>query len=112
MNLADLAFDDRGDGVFVTISGEIDLSNADAIRLEIGRATPNSALKIVLDLSALDYLDSAGIQLIYRLREQLQVRGQELELIVPERSPARAALTFAGVTDLIAVSDGFSSGFG
>ena len=109
MKLAHLDFDDRGDSVVVTVSGEIDLSNANAVGVEIGRSTPNSALRVILDLSSLIYLDSAGIQFIYRLREQLGVRGQELELIVPERSPARAALTFAGITDLIAVSVELSS---
>jgi hypothetical protein len=37
------------------------------------------------------------IQLVYRLREQLQVRGQVLRLVIPDQSAAADALSLAGV---------------
>lgn len=52
---------------------------------------------MVLDLSQLSYLDSAGIQLIYTLRENLSVRGQTLQLVIPSSSAAHDALRLAGV---------------
>jgi anti-anti-sigma factor len=53
---------------------------------------------VVLDLGAVDYLDSAGIHLIYRLRENLRARGQTLIVAIPAESPVQDSLRLAGVT--------------
>jgi anti-sigma B factor antagonist len=97
LSLADVQFTDRGQAVVAQVTGEVDLSNAESIRNAITDVTSNSSLAVVLDLSELDYLDSAGIQLIYQLREDLRARGQELRLVIPPGSPATDALRLAGV---------------
>ncbi len=97
MKLADVQFSDRERVVIARLSGEIDLSNADSIENAIAEATPNQALALLLDVSALDYLDSAGIHLIYKLREKLRARGQTMRLVIPPHSPANDALRLAGV---------------
>lgn len=97
MRLADLNFEFRRRTAVARITGEIDLSNVGTIRDALTEGTPNHALALVLDLSAIEYLDSSGIQLIYRLREDLRVRGQSLALVIPRASPANAALRLAGV---------------
>lgn len=98
MKLADIQFSDRERVVTARVTGEIDLSNADSIENAIAEATPNHALALILDVSALDYLDSAGIHLIYKLREKLRARGQTLRLVIPADSPANDALRLAGVS--------------
>jgi anti-anti-sigma factor len=97
VNLADVQFSGRGRVVIARMTGEIDLSNAEQIGTAITREMPNSALALALDLSDVDYLDSAGIRLIYRLRETLRARGQSLRLVIPAASPANDALRLAGV---------------
>ena len=98
MKLADIQFTDRERVVIARLSGEIDLSNADSIEGAIAEATPNHALALILDIGALDYLDSAGIHLIYKLRAKLRARGQRLRLVIPADSPATDALRLAGVS--------------
>jgi anti-anti-sigma factor len=98
MNLGDVTFDQR-DGVLIAeLSGELDLSNAEAVGDAIAETASNQALGLILDLSALHYLDSAGIHLIFKLRERLRARGQTLALIIPAGSPSSDALRLAGVT--------------
>ena len=97
MKLADVQFSDQERVVVARLSGEVDLSNAEAIENAIVEATPNHALALILDVSQLDYLDSAGIHLIYKLREKLRARGQTLRLVIPPDSPANDALRLAGV---------------
>lgn len=97
MKLADLEFDTRGTTTVARITGEVDLSNVATIRDALTQGVPNHALALVLDLSPITYLDSAGIQLVYRLREDLRVRGQNLVLVIPPVSAANAALRLAGV---------------
>jgi anti-anti-sigma factor len=97
VTLADVQFSDRGQALIAHMTGEIDLSNADQIGAAIALEMSNSSLALVFDLSDMDYLDSAGIRLIYQLRESLRARGQSLRLIIPAASPANDALRLAGV---------------
>ena len=91
--------------VIARLTGEVDLSNANSIEIAVAEATPNHALALILDVSAVDYLDSAGIHLIYRLREKLRARGQGLRLVIPAHSPANDALRLAGVWRNIETSE-------
>lgn len=97
MNLGDVEVRVEDSLLIARLTGEIDLSNASSIETAIVTATPNHATAIILDLTDLEYIDSAGIGLIYRLREKLQIRGQDLKLVIPNDSPAADALRMAGV---------------
>ena len=105
MRLADVQFDTRERVLVARISGEVDLSNAGAIGTALIEAIPNDSLALVLELSDVDHLDSAGIQLIYRLREDLRARGQSLQLVIPRRSAAHDALRLAGVSRHIQLAE-------
>ena len=105
MTLGDLDLELQDSVLVARMTGEVDLSNARGMEDAIIVATPNHATTVVVDLSRLDYLDSAGIQLLYRLREQLQTRGQDLRLVLPADSPAAEALKLAGVIDQLRTSD-------
>ena len=102
--LADVHFDISAHVVVATLTGEVDLSNAMLICDAIGDATPNTALAVVLDLGPVDYLDSAGIHLVYRLRENLRARGQKLLLAIPADSPVQDSLRLAGVTQHLPIA--------
>ena len=101
MNIADVQFSDHERVLVARLSGEVDLSNAGSIESAIAEATPNQALAVILDVGALDYLDSAGIHLIYKLREKLRARGQALRLVIPAESPSNDALRLAGVSQVV-----------
>jgi anti-anti-sigma factor len=84
--LADLHIEDR-DGVIVArVEGEIDMSNAEQIGSSLLKDVGNAALGLVIDLSGTRYVDSAGIQMFYEVREQLKVRAQRMALAVPAGS--------------------------
>jgi len=108
--LADLEIDVRERVVIARLTGEVDLSNVDQLRAAITEATPNHALALILDLSGVDYLDSSGIQLIYRLREDLRSRGQVLRLVIPSHSPAHSALRIAGVANHVETVESVEEG--
>ena len=98
MRLADVQFSTREDVVVARLVGELDMSNAEGIGKALAEATPNQMAGLVLDLSELDYLDSAGIHLIYMMRGMLRTRGQAMRLVVVSDSAASDALHLAGVT--------------
>jgi anti-anti-sigma factor len=97
MNLADIHISVHDAVIVARITGEVDMSNAGELRGAILEATPNDALGLVLDLSAIDYIDSAGIHFLYRLGDSLRSRGQTLRVVIPPNSPASDTLRLAGV---------------
>ena len=97
MNLADLRITNRDGVIVVQVTGEIDMSNAGDLRSAILDAIPNDALGCVLDFSSLDYIDSAGVHLLYRLGDGLRGRGQTLRIVIPPDSLASDSLRMAGV---------------
>jgi anti-anti-sigma factor len=97
VNLADLHVRAHDGVIAVKVTGEIDMSNAGSLRDAILEAIPNDALGCVLDFTALSYIDSAGIHLLYRLGESLRARGQTLRVVVPPGSPTSDTLRLAGV---------------
>jgi anti-sigma B factor antagonist len=101
MKLADVQFSDHERVVVARLSGEVDLSNADGVESAIAEATPNRAVALILDVSALDYLDSAGVHLVFKLREKLRARGQTMRLVIPAESPVNDALRLAGVSQQV-----------
>jgi anti-anti-sigma factor len=72
------------------------MSNAEEMGATVIGATPNDAQGVVLDLSRVEYLDSAGIYVIVGMRSSLQARGQVLILVIPPSSPVHDALRLAG----------------
>ncbi len=108
MNLADLRITSSDQVMVVAVTGEIDMSNAGEVRKAILEATPNESLGVVLDFTALEYIDSAGIHLLYRLGDALRSRSQTLRVVIPPGSPANDALRLAGVSrhvDVVAERD-------
>lgn len=97
MPLADVEFELAEDVVVAHVDGEIDMSNGEELGGALGSRLTNEALGLVVDLREVDYLDSAGVQLIYDLRERLGNRGQQLRLVVGAQSPIAEALRIADV---------------
>jgi anti-anti-sigma factor len=94
--LAQLVVGSEDDVLAVTLSGEIDMSNAADLEAAVERAMPNTAYGMVLDLSELTYLDSAGIRMLIGLANRFRWRRQQLCVAVPEESRVRRVLDLAG----------------
>jgi anti-anti-sigma factor len=95
---------DREDDIVVgVLSGEVDLSNAADLERLIASAVPNSVRGLVLDLSALSYIDSSGIRLLLSLAGSLRWRGQDLVIVVPIGSQSRRVFSMAGIVDSVAL---------
>jgi anti-sigma B factor antagonist len=94
---------DDGEIVVASVSGEIDLATAPAVRAELAEAVPNRALGLVVDLTTTSYLDSSGVSLIFELAERLRRRQQQLRLVVPEKAPLRRVLRIVDAAGLVPI---------
>lgn len=95
----------EGDGEVLTarITGEIDLSNASELEETIVDAVPNTALGMVVDLSGVEYLDSAGVRMLVHLVERFRWRQQVMRAAAPDGSRVRGVLSMAGADGVIPV---------
>jgi anti-anti-sigma factor len=82
-----LRVDWHGDTPVAALEGEIDSSNAEEIGLALRALVTNRSLVLVIDLSPTRYLDSAGINLLFGLAEELRARQLQLRLVVAPASP-------------------------
>jgi anti-anti-sigma factor len=88
---------EQGRVLVARFAGEVDASNAGELRLVISERLPATATGLVLDLSAVTYLDSSGIHLLFDLGRRLRARRQAVRLVVPEGAPVRRVLALCNV---------------
>jgi anti-anti-sigma factor len=96
MSLVSLAVERHPDGVRVALSGEVDASNAEEVRIGVEDAISEPTL--VLDLTRLDYVDSAGIRALFAVSECAAARGCRCRIVVGEDTPVRRVLDVAGIS--------------
>ena len=101
--LADLSLE-RRDGVQVAcVRGQIDLSNRLEVRDRLTAELANVDHGLVLDLTGVDYLDSAGVTVLFSIAEALLDRQQQLRLVVPEGARIRRVLDMVDVASVAPV---------
>lgn len=66
--------------------GDIDAANANRLRDRLADCMGNDVETLVLDLSDTRYVDSAGIDMLFRFNERLRQRRARLMLVIPQRS--------------------------
>jgi anti-anti-sigma factor len=86
------------DGVPVAaVDGEVDASNAGELGAELRELVTNRSLMLVIDLGPTQYLDSAGINLLFSLGEELRAHQVVLRLVVDPGSPVARMLALTGL---------------
>jgi len=95
--LATLRVRERGAVVMATVEGEIDLSNAGSLLEDLAAAVPNTAAGLLIDLTALEFLDSSGIHMLYDLAERLATRQQGFAVVLEPGAPPRRAIEVSGI---------------
>jgi anti-sigma B factor antagonist len=63
---------------------EIDLGNADRLRLALLRAMTDSPAVVVVDMTDTAFCDSTGLNVLVRAHKQLEAAGGELRVVIRE----------------------------
>lgn len=84
--------------VRITVTGEIDLENATRVEQQILDAISNQLTNVILDLGGLDYIDSAGLRVLFTLGMRLDTLQIVLELIVLPESQVRRVIDLCGLS--------------
>jgi anti-anti-sigma factor len=101
--LANVIVERHEDAQVVRLTGEVDISNAGRLEDDISQVVPNDVSGLVLDLTDTEYLDSAGIRMLFELAQRLAGRRQALELVVPDDSLIRHSLVVTEVQQAMAI---------
>jgi len=89
--LARLEVEEHRGIVVLRLLGEIDLSNAEDIEAALISAAAGQA-SVVIDLSDLTYIDSAGLAMLQRVSQRLEPSGCRLCVVAREGSLVRRVL--------------------
>ena len=69
-----------GNAVLATVSGRIDISNAGAFGESLSAALANANSALILDLSGVDYISSAGLRSLVIALKSSQAQGKAFGL--------------------------------
>lgn len=84
----------------VEVVGGLDLSTLTRWEAEVGNASEASRT-VVLDLTAVDFLDSAGVHGLFRMLAALEGQGKDVAVVAPSGGPVRRLLE---ILDLPAIA--------
>jgi anti-sigma B factor antagonist len=93
---AELSTDDVGGHAVVALCGELDLADTPAVESHLITAMEAHGPSIIVDLAALEYIDSSGLGVLVRALKWAQERGGDLSLAAP-RQRVRQVLIITGL---------------
>lgn len=92
-----------GPFVVARLDGDLDIANVEEVRLHILDAMPGDAHGLIVDLSTVRYVDSAGVHMFFELVRKLDARRQKTAVAVPEDSPVASLLKITNVSEAVPV---------
>ncbi len=101
---AALRVESEDGNVVVYLSGDIDFSNTPSLETEISGAVLR-AHSIVIDLEAVEFLDSSGLRLLKRLSVRATEANANFVVVAPPNSVARSVIEIVGMSQEIGVKD-------
>ena len=102
--MSQVTFAKIGRADLVRLTGEIDLANAPSIGRQIV-AHVSQAGAVLIDLTAVSFLDSAGVRLLDALVGDFDDHGTPIRLVVGETGAARMTLQLCAFRDDLLAAD-------
>jgi anti-anti-sigma factor len=99
-----MTFEKENGSVLVSLSGDVDLSNAESVRTGIELAAVG-AERIVIDLTAIEFFDSSGLRLLNQLSTHAAEANVPFIVVAPPNSVARSVLDITSMSEELAVED-------
>ncbi len=95
--LARVAAEWHGDVPVGVVTGEVDASNVAEVGVALRGLVTNRTSVLIVDLSSTTYLDSAGINLLFALGDELRSRQLTLRLVIAPGSSIARMLAITGL---------------
>ncbi len=83
-DVVDISVEQRGEElVIVHLTGELDISVTEPTGQRIAAAVPSSAHGVVIDMTGLDFIDSSGISMLFKVARRVGSHRQQLRVVAP-----------------------------
>jgi anti-anti-sigma factor len=92
-----------GGHVRIAVAGEVDLANTVVVEEQIVAAINNQVTSVSVDLGEVEYLDSAGMRILFSLASRLAGLQIAFEVVAPVGSAARRLVEVSGLASLVAL---------
>lgn len=89
---------DEAGGVVLALSGELDVVSAPELALCLNEVMADAHAHVVLDLSELAFVDSAGVSVLIKARQDAELSGRTLVLARPTEQVHRV-FALVGLAD-------------
>ena len=91
----------------ITLSGELDASTAPDFRDQVEKATATSIKRLILDMSNLEYMASAGLRILIYAKQKI---GMDTDFyVVSPQEPVLHTLTMTGFDQSVFIVSDLSS---
>jgi anti-sigma B factor antagonist len=100
--VSELSFDRSQDVLVAKLSGEIDIASAE--RLQGGiltEARSKDEPGLVVDLSGVEFLDSAGVRLLFTVHRAMTETGRPMAIVVPEGARIAKVLSIVDIASVV-----------
>jgi anti-sigma B factor antagonist len=82
----------------ITVSGELDLASSPALEEELDRVVTADAELVIVDLRALEFMDSTGLSVLVKAHQRAEDNGKRFGLVNGSQQVQRL-LSLTGVAD-------------
>lgn len=79
------------------VTGPVDMATAGELAEDLSTASRGGLHPLVLDLNAVTVLASAGVKVLFAVRDQHAVHDQALKIVADDTSPAANVLDLVGL---------------
>jgi anti-sigma B factor antagonist len=106
LRATDFAVEQRTEGadVVLTVSGELDLSSAPELERALAESGAGRAQRVVIDLAQLTFMDSTGVSVLVRAKQEADAAGRVLAVRHPN-GQVRRLLELVGLLGRLDVED-------
>jgi anti-anti-sigma factor len=99
-----------GDIRIIAPSGDVDAGTVRDLGSALSEAAGDLSRTVMVDLSRVTFMDSAGLGALLRCHERLRRQGRPLVVIAPQGNPAESVLELGGVRERLHVFTGRAEG--
>jgi anti-anti-sigma factor len=95
---------DGEQAVVVDVAGELDLASSPALEEELESEQVTGASMVIVDLRALEFMDSTGLSVLVRAHQRALDGGQQFAVVKGPQQVQRL-LSLTGVADRLTLAD-------
>ena len=95
----------------VEVTGELELATAPRLRQQVVSLVGAECVRVVLDLTGVDFIDSVGLGVVVGALKRTRAHGGDLRVVAPQ-DRVRSLFTLTRLDEIIVVADRLEDAIG